>query len=324
MKKKFLLKIMPFLFCYHAQLTPEIHHAVTYELSPGRFGDNLLSYIHAKWVSYRFHLPLLYKPFIYSDELILHKSEYLYSDSCKNVFKKIVTLNGKLAVNLSDSSPTLYVVPYFPESKYELRDCKNFSGTHWDYFLVNWNDREFIDVLKKFIIPCNSVVKISLPTNRVNIALHIRAGGSYDTQETIAAFPLKFVSTDFFINQIKKLYLFLNNTPLYVCLFTDDNNPMKIVGKLKENLKKFDIQFDCRKQKGSDAQNVINDFFTLQQFDCLLHSESNFSFIMSKIGDFMISIYPDSFYKEGHQLIYNHVNFTVNYQHKKFRQFGIK
>src|SRR3989344_7064790 len=108
-----------------------MHHAVTYELSQGRFGDNLLSYIHAKWIAYKYDVPLLYKPFVYSDQLLLHERELLYSDVVKNQFDNIVVLGKHLMPQHDENNSILYIVPYFPESKWELHHCLNFQGKPW-------------------------------------------------------------------------------------------------------------------------------------------------------------------------------------------------
>ena len=44
----------------------------------GRLGDQLIAYMHAKWVSYLYDIPLLYKPFHYSNDLVLDDKEELY------------------------------------------------------------------------------------------------------------------------------------------------------------------------------------------------------------------------------------------------------
>ena len=48
---------------------------VTYQLPYGRLGDKLITYVHAKWISYKYGLKLLYRPFEYSDKLMLSKIE---------------------------------------------------------------------------------------------------------------------------------------------------------------------------------------------------------------------------------------------------------
>lgn len=285
--------------------------AVTYELSPGRFGDNLLSYIHAKWISYTYDIPLLYKPFIYSDKLRLHYQEKRYSESEKQSFSKTVVL-GKHIMPSEDESSVLYYVPYFPESKWELSECVNFQGKPWDYFEINWNDVGFIAELRKDIAPINEMPRMTFPADRIPVAVHVRRGGNYDTPDVCKLFAWKFLPDKFFISQLKELYRLLDNCPLYVYFFTDDLNPEHIVATFKQALKDCNITFDYRSQGNCDTANVVEDFFALQQFDCLIHSESNFSFIMSKLGDYKISIYPDSFYCKNGKIVHNHVSVLIN------------
>ena len=294
------------------EITAVVRHAVTYEHSPGRFGDNLLSYIHAKWISYKYNIPLLYKPFIYSDQLILHEQEVLYSDSARKQFDKIVILGKHVYVNPQDRSFILYMAPYFPSSKWELENAVSFAGGRWDFFEVDWQEKGFIEELQKVIAPRYSMPSMHLPTDCITVAVHVRRGGNHDTPDVPPLFPLKFLPDKFYIAQLRELYVLLNRKPLYVYIFTDDTDPEKLVETFKQHLQHLNIQFDCRKHGNADTMNVVEDFFALQKFDCLIHSESNFSFIMSKIGDYMVSIYPDSFHKKKGQVIYDHINATVN------------
>jgi len=298
-----------YVFSYKIPPT-NLHAAVTYEYGPGRFGDNLLSYIHAKWLAYKLNLPLLYKPFMYSELLMIHEREYLYTNTIELNFGTIINA-GKILPNAINKKSVLYLVPYFPESKWELTGCLNFVGEPWDYFSVDWNDKGFIKELKKVIQPKIPIKPMHLPKNRISVAVHVRRGGNHDTPETIPAFPLKFLPDEFYIEHIKKLYFLCKEKPLYVFIFTDDNNPPDIVNRFHKHLKELDIQFNCRKQGNSDTNNVLEDFFALAQFDCLIHSESNFSLIMSKMNHYQVSIYPDSFYKKDGKIIYDHVNYNL-------------
>ncbi|HEV7737800.1 MAG TPA: hypothetical protein VGO47_10580, partial [Chlamydiales bacterium] len=54
------------LFLHSLCANPDSTQAITYEFSGGRFGDNLLAYFHAKWVSYKYNIPFFYKEFPYS------------------------------------------------------------------------------------------------------------------------------------------------------------------------------------------------------------------------------------------------------------------
>lgn len=306
MKKLLFLFTAFFISC----LASEINQAVTYELSPGRFGDNLLSYIHAKWISYKYKLPLLYKPFIYSDHLKLHEIEQRYTSSSS--FSKIITLGKKVSVNPEETGSLLYFVPYFPQSKWELHCAVSFKGTPWDYFEIDWNDKGFIEKLREVIVPRNPIAPLNVPQDRITVAIHVRRGGNHDTPDVPPCFPLKFLPNEFYIEQIKELYALLHGKPLYVYLFTDDNNPAAIITSFKQNILGLNIQFDCRAEGNSDTTHVIEDFFAMQQFDCLIHSESNFSLIMSKIGNYLVSIFPDEYHKENGNVIYDHISVSMN------------
>lgn len=301
----------------------EIRQAVTYELSPGRFGDNLLSYIHAKWISYKYNIPLLYKRFVYSDRLVLHTCEPSYEENKKR-FSSTVLLGHAVNIDVSDKRSKLYVVPYFPASRYELKYGISFSGASWYSFEIDWSDKYFIQELRKVIAPITPIARMNLPTNRITVAVHVRRGGNHDTPETVAAFPMKFLTDEFYITQINQLYYLLHEGPLYVYLFTDDTNPMRMMSMFQERLKGLDIQFDCRKGYNSDTVNVLEDFFALQQFDCLIHSESNYSLIMSKLGDYLVSIYPDSFRKINNTIVYDNINVSINRDHPKYNLLNFK
>ena len=106
------------------------HDGVTYEFSGGRFGDNLLAYLHAKWVAHREGIPLLYKPFPYSSELALDEREVPFKE-------------GDRALT----------VPYFPETQWEVRHTRDKDGKAWSYFAVDWSDCEFRQMAAELIAP---------------------------------------------------------------------------------------------------------------------------------------------------------------------------
>jgi hypothetical protein len=53
---------------------------ITYELSGGRLGDNIIAYLHAKWLSHVHGIALLYKPFQYSSDLSLSQTDLSITD----------------------------------------------------------------------------------------------------------------------------------------------------------------------------------------------------------------------------------------------------
>src|SRR5271156_1825171 len=87
--------------------------AITYPATGCRFGDNLLAYLNARWLSYKYNLPFLYRQFPYSDQLALHEKDYLRLDLHWPFFKKFWALQQEQDI-LKISGPALITVPYFP------------------------------------------------------------------------------------------------------------------------------------------------------------------------------------------------------------------
>jgi len=107
--------------------------AITWEPNGGRFGDNLLSYSRAKWLSYKFNIPVLYLPFKYSDQLMLHETEAMYTLELAQQFSKIVRIPERTKFQLFSHNNVLYI-------------------SHWHADVtIDWFDIPFIGDLKKKI-----------------------------------------------------------------------------------------------------------------------------------------------------------------------------
>jgi len=149
---------------------------LTYDFSNGRFGDNLLAYSHARWISYKYDIPLLYRPFKYSDQLELHLLNPFFELEDAKEFQEVVTfkdLSGKQShLDIKKDSDTLYIIPYFPECKADIRDRFHFD--------IDWNDTEFIAILQKEFTPLDQLSTIDVPKNKLLVALHIRTGAGHD------------------------------------------------------------------------------------------------------------------------------------------------
>src|ERR1700755_1748984 len=83
--KKYPIMILFLLTMQHMSILAQ-PNAITYELPSGRFGENILVWAMAKWISLKYKIPLLYKPFKYSDQLKLHKTNYTFD----RMYKKYV------------------------------------------------------------------------------------------------------------------------------------------------------------------------------------------------------------------------------------------
>ncbi len=232
---------------------------VTYDFSGGRLGDCLITYLHAKWLAYEKGVPLLYKPFEYSSFLVLHDRE----------LRKVQT-----------ASKNIYKCPYFPESTWEMKNHP-FSG-----FAVDWKDPEFRTIVRELIAPKGKLDLIRPPENVRGVALHVREGGGYDVNG-FAYFPTKFPPLSFYIDGVKAALAQFPGEHLYCQLFTDALDPAALITKIRQELPPdASIEFHYRDNNNVHDANVLEDFFSLFEFDILIRPASNFSIVPSLICDY--------------------------------------
>lgn len=67
-----------------------------------------------------------------------------------------------------------------------------------------------------------------------------------------------------------------------------------------------------RKTENNHHSNILEDFFAMMQFDCLIRPESNFSIVASKIADFKVVINPIEFKFENGNPIITKVHTQIN------------
>jgi hypothetical protein len=76
-------------------------------------------------------------------------------------------------------------------------------------------------------------------------------------------------------------------------------------------LSDLDVIFDSRKES-SCKTNILEDFFALTQFDCLIRPDSHFSIAASKIADYKVIISPaHSIITKKRKVIIDQVDFKV-------------
>ncbi|MDR3623557.1 MAG: hypothetical protein P4L16_00245 [Chlamydiales bacterium] len=242
---------------------------VTYSLDGGRFGDQLVNYMKALWVSYKYEIPLLYRPFIYSDQLELSEAHapLMDNENVENIRKIEIKDNLKfLEENRDDGVPTLYLISF---RSHVLND-------------EDWENEVFRKKLTEVIRPKGNIEPIGLPSDRLTIAIHVRSQNNrFDTPLEIEQMPTKFPPHSFYLNGLKQIANHFEGHPLYVYIFTDDPQPQLIRDKYIRELKNWKIDNDviihCRESKNDHDINVLEDFFNMMQFDCVIHPDSMFS-----------------------------------------------
>lgn len=285
-------------------------NAVTYTLSKGRFGDHILAYCEARWISYVYGIEFYYKPFRYSDQLRMHE-----------IHKQVKDHTQKNELEISDGQQlfredrdTLFVTVPFP--------------THNP---VNFSDAAFIKLLQDEMRPLKALAKVEIPKNHISIAMHVRRGGGWDLQlcqsDTVVTagfvpkkpemyshrcadheYPTRFPPDSFYIEQLTYVISLFKDQAVYVHIFTDDPQPELIARKYEEALGNNPrVVFGYRKSDNKHDSNVLEDFFSMMEFDCLIRAGSNYSSTAGDLGRIKLEIRPSEYVWEGSKLIITEV-----------------
>lgn len=289
MKNSFFLSILSLLSLDCTAKKPGKFHqkncssAILCKPNNGRFGDKLVCYSKGKWLSYKFSIPLLYIPFNYSDQLMLYEHETIYTQNFDQLFSKIIHLPIKFTGELLPNNNTLYT-------------CYWKINTD-----IDWNDTVFLEELRNNICPRYPINKVVIPDGYISIAAHVRNGGGFqhDHSEKRESSPLRFACEEFFIDQIERLAEMFPEQKLYVHIFTDHQQPSALKKKFKKALANPHIKFGYRKSNNSHNSNVLEDFFSMMDFHCLIRPASNFTKIVECIGNNKIVITPSDSHKNA-------------------------
>ena len=276
--------------------------AITYAISGGRFGDQIIHYCVAKELSIRYGIPFYYRPFKYTDKLVLSTTDLSYSDALFKGYKKIDI--GRDFDTLPDiESNNLYIV----------------SPIHWyvsekdlKWFGIS-SDNEIRSILKKLIKPLDFKMYQRLdfvPEGAISIALHVRKGDGCDNVYNAPNHPytqnmayyIRVPYDCFYIEALKRIRSIFKDKLLYIYIFTDVYDREAIVNKFEKELK--DSLMIFHKGRGGINQrpwdnNVLEDVFLMSQFDCLIRAHSSYSAVAQGIGDHKYIIVPNGKTYEG-------------------------
>ncbi|GMU19297.1 MAG: hypothetical protein AMXMBFR12_04890 [Candidatus Babeliales bacterium] len=292
--------------------------AVTFSTSGGRLGDNLVAYLHAKYIAYKYDLEFLLIPHAHFNEFELYTNELKFSEWSYS-YSIHKTINPHQPVIIDSHANILYIIPYFPDWEYGK------NGNQYMLF-VDWNNPEFLKEIRRQIKPKAPLDLPKLDDSKINIAIHIRRGGGFDEplisrlcrQPADMSFPLKFPPMRYYIEQLRKICNSCKNTTLYVYIFTDDKNPISLMNELKSHIKHDNITFKCRVRGNAHNKNLMYDMFAMTKFDILIRPDSNFSIVVDKLHDFLCVIHPYDFRWENQKLYITKQKLRINSAHIKY------
>jgi hypothetical protein len=258
----------------------EIHEdrVISTNKFPGRTGDQLLSFIHALNFSLKFGYPLYYFPFEGSDKFMLSRlvkstqqlaMKFDHSFRVKSIFDFPANVEG--SVN--------YVVPYYVDG-YIMHD-NGHPGTSPDY-----RDPALMQMIRTCLQPVVPIKLFSPPPGLPSVAVHLRTGGNYDSDKQKGRIPLKFNSEESCLQMVVWLSNHLKTNNLYVHVFTDSPDPQKVLAWFNKHGPK-EIQWGIT-DDANDPNPVLSDFFSMMNFQYLIRSRSNLSFLAQVLGNYQL------------------------------------
>lgn len=269
-------------------------HAISYDFSTGRFGDNIQAYVHARYLSYHTQTPFLVRDFPFSNQLNLSYDSHKYNGQ-KNNYKHEYRIHSPQTLSrfftlIRDQStpPTLFILNYFP-SDISLWSDRPTSKTI--LFNLSKQENDFFEYLQKTIQPLISIPILTKP-NILNVAAHVRTLSGPDNTSCLINFPLKIPTTTYHKKQIKQLHEWNLNRPMYVFLFSDTKQPHELLSEFEAEFKNTNIEFAIQNLVKPDLNNTVQDFFAMQKFDVLIATQSSFSISATRLTNFDMTIFP--------------------------------
>jgi len=167
--------------------------------------------------------------------------------------------------------------------------ASSFEGFYWAFR----DSPHFINILRELIKPQKDLNFIELPSDYVTVAMHVRKGGRYEPLQNKIPneISLRVPQDIFYLEQLNLLAEMLGDKTLYVFIFTNHEEPQKLVNLYKQAIDKPDIIFAAR-DFSSNSTNVLEDLFSMMKFDCLIRPASSLSMIAQLLGDHKIILYP--------------------------------
>lgn len=305
-----------------------IAHGVTYDINTGRLGDRIKTYAKSKWFAYLLDCPFYYKPFAYSDQMMMHELETRFSSQTVTMFERIVPLRNKQNLVHFQRNNVLFETEFYHTQTPDLCRCVIESP-------------DYGNEIRKMAMPRGLTTLLYPPPSKFSIAVHVRRGSNGDwpmggqqlndenKQSTNIAklvdyhYPDKFLPDQFFIDQVLALSDLLGNRPIFVFIFTDHNNPQAIMNLYKNKVNRPNVSFDCRKVSNCHNHYVMEDFFSMAYlFDCLIRSpDSNFGWAAQLIGNHKIVIYPKKAYWKINKVVTEDVQIVfIDRENNKYEE----
>ena len=279
---------------------------LSYRLNGGRLGDNLHTLCRAAWLSYVTGTPLYYVPFEYG-----------------NSFAFSILLEPLDLTLLANAIKISTCADIYPDSSLTYL-CHFYTKTEplYEYAIAY---PEFGRMLKRLLAPTAALSPLSLPDDCITIAMHVRKGGGFDKplaseQAVIGSvdysdlkWPSKFPPDEFYITALRRIIELMPDQKLYVYIFTDDPHPARIAQRYGAAINHPLLTFDYREQDNAHNCNVVQDFYAMTQFNCIIRSTSLFAKAAQLIADYTLMIYPKAAHVQDKKVIIDAIELLTRF-----------
>lgn len=302
------------LFFLNTLLSFHSKNGISYELSKGRLGDQMVIYAHTLFLSMKYDLNFLYKPFKLSDRFQLHYKNNLFFESEKTNYNQQIPLTESVILENNSKLPLLYL--------YGMGCTVTNHKNHLDGIqTIALECHPFKKKIQAHFTPIGTMCKIEFPTNCITVALHVRVGSGWDKPRMSKEFyntleyfelpkriidktnfralssdekwPAKFPPYQFYIDQLDLLAKLFEDQQLFVYIFTDHKNPQQLAHTFSKIFHESHPERKIIFQSHDDTSNVgvIDDFNAIASTDVLIRAASNFSRAAQLYGNHKLVIY---------------------------------
>jgi len=259
-------------------------------LEVSRLGDYSKFYWNAKVLASKLGVPVALRSFPNSELFkVSERAPYQLGSSLQS--NNFTQLTAQQAQDIYDGKLTaaqlgkgIFSAPYFWnwQSRMTLPE--------------NSKDKEaFIQDFK----PIKEVKIVEPVAGKINIAIQVREGGSFDHLTDKFLYPERFPDISYYQAQLRSIL----NLPehqgkdVHVHLFTDAIHPQPIIKQLEEIAKECspNVTFACRPPGESNEDATLSDMISLSKFPIVIRAVSGFSDLSMTLGQPKIEIMPSDF-----------------------------
>lgn len=123
--------------------------------------------------------------------------------------------------------------------------------------------------------------------------------------DSVPLWDTKFPPEQFYIDQVRYLLQYISPSQLHIQIFTDYNQPLELVQRIKEELlpNNISIGYQTWDDSYTTEQKIANDLHNLARTQILIRSQSYFARVAELLGKHQLVICPFKTRWEGGKLV---------------------